>query len=112
MSSFIKHVIFIIYLYVYIYIHTFSSLSTLVVTMAKWRMCVCDTLLLLPLGLPAVSHHVAVGGLDDDVLHVKQHIHEVLTGHGPVVRVLPLMLKHQGKKNNKKTHHINSTASS
>lgn len=43
--------------------------------------------------LPAVSHHVPVRRLDEDVFHIKQNIHEVLPSHGAAICVLPRVLQ-------------------
>lgn len=42
--------------------------------------------------LPAVSHQVSMWRLNKDVVHIEQNVHEVLSGHGPAICILPLML--------------------
>lgn len=48
--------------------------------------------------LPAVSHHIAVRRLDEDVVHVEQNVHEVFPSHGAAICVPPLALQKKQKK--------------
>lgn len=44
---------------------------------------------------PAMSHHVPMGSLNEDIVNIKQHVHEVLACHGLLVFVLLLVLKNK-----------------